>query len=50
MWNWMSYPWEFTIAMVIDLVVGWVLVSMFLANLIAPRAVIPQNDSMTTMT
>jgi hypothetical protein len=46
-WNWMQFPWDHTVAMVTDVMIGWILIGLLLAKLIAPQRLRDGETSMT---
>ena len=49
-YNWMAYPWDYTMAMVVDVVLGWTLVGIVLSLLFVPRVVRVENLDALTQT
>jgi len=35
-WNWMHFPWEYTLAFIVDVTVGWTLAGLAIAALVRP--------------
>lgn len=38
-WNWMHFPLDYTIAFIVDVVIGWTLTGLVIAAIVRPRAV-----------
>lgn len=44
-WNWMYFPWDYTLAFIIDVVIGWALAGLAIAALIRPGLVVKQEKT-----
>jgi hypothetical protein len=41
-WNWMNFPLDYTVAFVIDNVVGWTLAGLVIAAIVTPTVCAPK--------